>query len=506
MNSEENSTQPAVIVLFSAVVLGLSSFLIWLLRIAPGSKRRSPASTSGAKPYLHEIRTGAASNSGTGAIISPSESALQASSAESTHLAPTASEESTNWSLPTRYIAAIILLISILWVVYFSKQSLTLLIFAALIAILARPVIGFLQKRLRLSKGLAVIVTYLLVTVLLFVLPVLIVPNIIGGINSLINYNWQDLLDKIGDTLDRTADLTATIPLIGGEIANSLNSLSQLPQNLLGATPQSTPPKVSMQDLVSQVGTVVGVLGNIVGPLVSGVLSLVFLILISLQMSLASDQIRGWIIGPVPERFKGEIGSLLDRIQLVWTSFLRGQFTLMVVMGLLVWLMNVILGTPQPMLLGFLAGLLEVIPSLGPILATIPAAIFALMFGSSNFTGLNPWVFMLIVILGYVLLNLVENQVLVPQILGEAVSLPPLVVLIGVTIGGTQAGIVGVFLATPVMATGREIFEYIYDKIREAPEIEGPEEQRPSITDQIRGWISRVKLPAFRRDRSIQKN
>jgi len=108
----------------------------------------------------------------------------------------------------------------------------------------------------------------------------------------------------------------------------------------------------------------------------------------------------------------------------------------MVVLGLLTWLLNVILGTPQAILLGLLAGLLEVVPSLGPIIATTPAAILALIFGSSVFTGLNPWVFMLIVILGYVLLQAIENQVLVPKILGNAVNLPPLIVLVGVTIAG----------------------------------------------------------------------
>ena len=168
----------------------------------------------------------------------------------------------------------------------------------------------------------------------------------------------------------------------------------------------------------------------------------------------------------------------------------------MVVMGLLTWLLIVILGTPQAALLGLLAGLMEVVPSLGLILATIPPAILTLIFGSSVFRGLNPWVFMLIVILGYVLLQAIENQVLVPKILGNAVSLPPLIMLNGVTIAGATAGVTGVFLATPVMATGRELLIYVYEKLIAAPEPERepPNDDQPSTMDQVRGFARNLRL------------
>jgi hypothetical protein len=109
------------------------------------------------------------------------------------------------------------------------------------------------------------------------------------------------------------------------------------------------------------------------------------------------------------------------------------------------------------------------------------------------------------VILGYVLLNLVENQVLVPQILGEAVSLPPLIVLIGVAIAGATAGIAGVFLATPIIATGREILDYVYEKIIQSPESEPPEEDQPSLIDRLRRFVGRINLP-FRRGNQTKKD
>jgi predicted PurR-regulated permease PerM len=122
----------------------------------------------------------------------------------------------------------------------------------------------------------------------------------------------------------------------------------------------------------------------------------------------------------------------------------------------------------------------------------------ALLFGSAHFPGLNPAIFMLIVIAGYILLNLLENQVLVPQILGDAVNLPPLIVLVGVTVAGAQAGIAGIFLATPMIATGRELFTYVYDKIREVPDIQPPEEDKPSLRDRFLALTGRFRLPSRR--------
>jgi predicted PurR-regulated permease PerM len=172
----------------------------------------------------------------------------------------------------------------------------------------------------------------------------------------------------------------------------------------------------------------------------------------------------------------------------------------MVVVGVIVWIGNVLLGTPQALFLGVLAGLLEVIPSLGPVLATIPAVILALLFGS-GYIPVENWAFALMVIAFYVLVQVVENQLLVPYILGDAVDLPPLFVIIGVVIGGSAFGLLGVFLATPVISTGREVFVYLYDKILEPPPEPPVLDEKPSLMDTIRGYAARLPRPKWLRDR-----
>jgi predicted PurR-regulated permease PerM len=129
------------------------------------------------------------------------------------------------------------------------------------------------------------------------------------------------------------------------------------------------------------------------------------------------------------------------------------------------------------------------------------------MFGSTRFVEMDPFVFALIVSAGYLLLSALENQLLVPRIMGNAVDLPPLVVLIGVIVGGSTLGIAGIFLAVPVMATGKDIFLYLYGKVLETegdlPQPESKEDANRSFkefmqsaTTRVRGWFSRgKKLP-----------
>ena len=118
---------------------------------------------------------------------------------------------------------------------------------------------------------------------------------------------------------------------------------------------------------------------------------------------------------------------------------------------------------------------MELIPNVGPVLAAVPAVLIALLFGSTHL-AVSHLIFALVVIGFYTLVQMLENQFLVPKIMGDAVDLPPLIVLIGVIAGAGAFGIMGALLATPIIATGKLIFRYIYGKIMEnalvAPPVE----------------------------------
>jgi hypothetical protein len=148
----------------------------------------------------------------------------------------------------------------------------------------------------------------------------------------------------------------------------------------------------------------------------------------------------------------------------VWDSFVRGQILLMVIIGSVVGVGAAVLGLPNALSLGLLAGFLELVPSLGPFLATIPAVLIALLQGSSHFNIDHGW-FALIVLAFYVGVQSMENTFIVPRVLGDAVKVHPLVILAGVIVGAATVGVLGVFLAAPVIASLRDILGYLYRKV-----------------------------------------
>jgi hypothetical protein len=83
----------------------------------------------------------------------------------------------------------------------------------------------------------------------------------------------------------------------------------------------------------------------------------------------------------------------------------------------------------------------------------------------SDYLPISHLAFAGLIILFYILVQQVENNLIVPRVLGDAVELPPLVVMTGAVIGAYVGGILGVMLATPIIATGREILGYLYRKL-----------------------------------------
>jgi predicted PurR-regulated permease PerM len=133
-------------------------------------------------------------------------------------------------------------------------------------------------------------------------------------------------------------------------------------------------------------------------------------------------------------------------------------------MGLFIWIGATALGLTEAFPLAVIAALLEIVPVVGPILSIVPAVIVALLQGSP-YLPVNTFVFVLIVIGFYVLVNTIVNNFIYAKVLGEAVNLHPMIVFGGVIIGAAEWGILGALLAAPVIASAREIVAYLYRKV-----------------------------------------
>jgi hypothetical protein len=204
-------------------------------------------------------------------------------------------------------------------------------------------------------------------------------------------------------------------------------------------------------------------------------------------ISTSADTSQGALPGAAPAAHQPERAILMARIARLWIAFVRGQLTLMLVIGVLTWLGLTALGVPGALYLGAAAGLLEIVPRVGPVIAALAAAGVALWKGST-YLPISPQLLAGLVILFAVLLQQLENLLIAPRVMGDALELPALVVLAGVTIGAVVGGVPGAVLATPLLATGREVVRYVRRKKRGEnpfpPEKAGPE--RNAATSPVR--------------------
>ncbi|MFN2175346.1 MAG: AI-2E family transporter, partial [Anaerolineales bacterium] len=372
----------------------------------------------------------------------------------------------TEWKTTTRYIVAIGLFLFALVVIYLSSPVIPMLIIASLIALLVTPIINWLCERFRFPRGLSVLVTFLLVAVVIILAPLILIPPIINAVNFLLNLDYETLFTNVLVWIETSLRAVKADGFRVLGLRLILDSMIDPILNVIeGADSIVTPELPSLTAIIPSIGQAFafsyGFAVEFVGTVFSGFVAFLFLIISSIYLSVDGDRLVGGFVRSVPKTYRVEVEQLLDRLRGVWDSFFRGQVTLMVVIGILVWLGLTILGLPGAFALGIIAGLLEIIPNLGPLLAAIPAVIVALLQGSDTL-AVNNFIFTLIIIGFYVVVNFFENTVVVPRVMSESVKLHPLVVILGVLIGASTWGILGALLAAPVIASSREIFSYLY--------------------------------------------
>lgn len=142
---------------------------------------------------------------------------------------------------------------------------------------------------------------------------------------------------------------------------------------------------------------------------------------------------------------------VLDKISDKMGSWLRGQLLLMISVGILNGVALALIGVPYALLLGLWSGVMEFLPYVGPILGAIPGVFLA--FATMGVTE------GLIVIAAYFVVQLLENNFLVPKIMGKALGLSPVVIIFALLIGGKLLGFVGLLIAVPIAAVLSVFFE-----------------------------------------------
>jgi len=368
------------------------------------------------------------------------------------------------WSDITKRFVAFGLVLAGLAVLYRVRALLPPVILACLLAYLLNPVVDRLS-RLRLSRNAATGVTYVLLLLALILAGYMLVPMVVQQISS-INVDLQQIYESVLRIMSRYQSITILDYSI--ELSDVFDKLQgSLIQLITGFASRS-----AEEMLALALGIASGFASTFVW--------LIFILVVSFWLVKDSDEIKASVGKLVPEGYGEEVDELWCEVSTVWDSFFRGLLMLSLTVGAVTGISIWVVGVKNALLLGILAAVLEVVPGIGPIIACVPAVAVAYFQGSTHLPMANGW-FAVLVLALYVLIQQVENNILVPRIIGDSVKLHPLAVLVGVIGGYAVGGIVGAFLAAPVIGTFKILGGYLLGKLMEVEAEPQPAEEAEAL-------------------------
>lgn len=356
------------------------------------------------------------------------------------------------WSDSNKRLVLLILLLLLALAIYRFRLLLLPLSMAMILAYLIDPLVNQLTKRTPLTRNMSIGIIYLLLVAALVSIPVSTISPIVTQVTNFIHRTPQYIND-IGEFFRDPIVLADEIVIPVDQL-----SLDQLFASL-------------SSNLVEVVQTLGGQTLSIFGSLASATISTVgwTIMVLFLSFYLVKDHhaLFDSLIKMAPRSYQEDLIQLSEGISVTWNAFLRGQLVLCLVVGTIIFLIAVVIGLPNAITLAVIAGLMELIPTFGPILAAIPAVLIAAIQGDASWLGslMSPFWFAVLVLGIYGFVYQFENYYLVPRIIGHHLQLHPLVVVLGVLAGASVAGVLGILLAAPVLASARLIWLYIYCKL-----------------------------------------
>lgn len=369
------------------------------------------------------------------------------------------------WSDFTKRAIALIVLLLLALMLYRFRDILPPLMIASLLAFILNPIAGFIVERLHISRGLATGLVFLVLIVALLgtlAAPVTAVPNVVRAVRAA-QFDFIRFTNDIGAFFEQ--------PLQVGDYSLDLSGAYQELSSML----------------TSFVASVAEGTLDVVLNIASGALWLLFILITAFYLVKDADRFIKGLDNLAPPGYREDFAHIRCQMADVWNRFLRGQLVMGLVMVVITTVVCTAIGLPYALVMGLIAGVTEFIPNIGPIIALVPAALVALFMGSSFLPLSNFW-FMVLVIGLYMVIQQIEGNVILPRILGESLNLHPLVVMIGIIIGGNMMGILGMLLAAPVLATLRVIGNYIFSRLYDNDPFPEPgqkaEPSRPGLIQQ----------------------
>ncbi len=394
--------------------------------------------------------------------------------------APQPAPAAARWDASTKRTVLLVLLALALLALWVSRSVLPWLIIATILSYLLSPVVTLLT-RIRVPRSVGTVIVFLLVAVVMVLLPVFLVPALINQLGQLAAFDVSRTATSFFNWLLRTInELPDQVVIFGFELPTG-NVVTNIEQGFRQVTFVPTLAEVLgyiQQALTAATGIVTSTAAlsvAVVARIFQMLITLIVIYFLSLYMTKDAPAIRRYFEGLFPASLQSDLREVIRRVGIVWASFFRGQILLSVAIGVMTWVALTLVGMPGALVLAITAGLLEVVPQFGPIIATIPAVIVALIQGSAVLAdyGVGNVGFALIIIALYFVIQQVEASVLVPRIIGESVNLHPVAIIVGVAVGFNAFGVLGALLAAPTLASARVVGGYVHARLLDYPPFEG---------------------------------
>jgi predicted PurR-regulated permease PerM len=326
-------------------------------------------------------------------------------------------------------LTAILTLLSA-YLVWRLSEIVLLLLGAIIFASAVQPLVTALDRR-GLNRGVAIILIDLLVIASVIGIIVVSVPPLITFLVTVV---------QSGVLSTKLTQLATRLAIFGWDKFQVLIPVFSLPAQLNALIAQ-TGDEVQQQAWTLTQSTMVG-LGQ-----AFLLFTMAFYWLTSRERTLALLLLLS------PKIQRQRVHAIWNDVEFRLGAYVRGQVTLMVIIGAASYIGLLILGVPFAPALALIAGITEAIPIVGPLVGAVPAVIVG--FTVSPVTGL-------LVAALYVVIQALENNVLVPKIMSSNVGLNPLVIIIAIVAGSTLNGVIGALLAIPLAGTLQVIAQHIW--------------------------------------------
>ncbi|MBI4028749.1 MAG: AI-2E family transporter [Candidatus Blackburnbacteria bacterium] len=309
-----------------------------------------------------------------------------------------------------RTIIFTVLFLGLVWVVIQIIPIIITLFIAVLLATALKPVVDTL-RRYRIPTGVSILIAYII----------------------LISLVVLSLSSVISPLIGQTTELAERLPDIFNQLGLWLGSLGIAGVNgsLLSAQ-------------ASQLGALPGNLVHFVIFLFSNLIGVVTVLVVTFYMLVERQNLEKYLLVTFGTDREKQANTFIEKLETRLGGWVRGELVLMLVVGLMSYVGLRLLGIDYALPLAIIAGFLEIVPNIGPIIAAIPAMLVALT--------ISPIMSAAVAAL-YFLINQLENTLLVPNVMKRATGVNPLVTIIALAVGFKLGSTAGAVLAVPIVIT-----------------------------------------------------